>query len=662
MNLQDNINIIKGVGPSREKELNSLGVFTVEDLLYFFPKSYKSRETVKKIDDLQVGDIIAIVGVVVGKNTFTRGTRTITKIVIKDDTEKIEAIFFNQPYLYNSILYDTSYMFSGKVVEVNGELILSNPEYEKEKDVKDDILPLYKFSSQKILRKIMKNLLEEIQLSNLEEHSYIPDFILYDLNINSSRKSFSDIHFPKNIKCLELAQKYFSIEELFVLQLALSALRKNIKKDSPVIIKETNVTDIINLLEFKLTKSQEHVIEEIKNDMQTGKVMYRLLQGDVGSGKTIVAAIAAYIAVKNGYQVAVMVPTSILASQHAESFFQILEPLGIKVELLTSTIKGKNRILDRILVGRTQVIIATHAAISESTIFNNLGLVITDEQHRFGVGQREALEQKGDLPHVLIMSATPIPRSLALILYGDLDISTIEQLPEGRQAIETYTVKTSYRHRIWNFIEDQADKNNQSYIVCPAIDSESITSVYAYVEELSNFYKSKNSLISKKIAIIHGKLKDDEKAYIMNQFKTGEKMILVATTVVEVGINLPTATVMVIEEAHRFGLSQLHQLRGRVGRSSLKSYCVLVSDTNNKLSKARLKAMVDNNDGFSLSSMDLELRGPGDFFGFAQSGFFNLNFSNLDINIIKEFQKYTDNLDFSKYPKLFRKVSNFLKS
>ena len=670
MNLQDSLSSIKGVGPSREKELNGLGIFTVEDLLYFFPKNHKSRATVKKIEDLQPGDVAGVMARVVGKDSRQlHGGRTLTKIVIKDGTDTIDCVFFNQPYLYNALQYNTTYLFSGKVSEQGAEPVMVNPEYEKEQDITDEILPLYRFGSQKTLRKIMKTLLDAITIGQLALPQSLPEQIMADAGglqrFSPSYSAFHAMHFPRDTTEMALARQFFATEELLVLQLALHSLRGQVKRQTPVTISQVATEPFMANLSFALTPPQQQVVSEMQADMQEGRAMYRLLQGDVGSGKTVVAAVAAYVAVNNGYQVAVMVPTGILAMQHHQSFTEMFEPLGIHVELLTSTVKGKGKGLERMALGHTDIIIATHAAISDKTQFHNLGLVITDEQHRFGVMQREALQKKGDTPHVLVMSATPIPRSLALILYGDLDISIIDQLPAGRQPISTYRVKTSYRERLWRFVAQRAMENEQSYVVCPAIESEQLTSVYDYLQAMSAFYAQTHEGFADKIAVIHGKMKDDEKATIMAQFKAGDKMVLIATTVIEVGVNLPTATVMVIEDAHRFGLAQLHQLRGRVGRGHLKSYCILVSDTKNKVSKQRLQAMVDSQDGFVLSQMDLELRGPGEFFGLSQSGFLNLAVANLneDVTIIKKLQAYTDDIynNLDQYPRLASQIERALR-
>lgn len=622
-----------------------LGIFAVQDLLYFFPKSYKYRGAVKSISDLQIEEMASVIATPISAETVFRGKISITKVRVRDETGDIDCIFHNQPYVKNNLPVGVPFIFSGKVIKQG----ISNPEYDKENQGQDSIVPLYKFSGQKIIRKIMKDLLK-----NATPVENLPLFLREQLKLPTAEESFRNIHFPENEAMLSLAQRYFATEELIVLQLALYALRGNIKKSSTVNIIDTDISPIIDNIRFTLTCSQKKVLDEIVEDMRSGQVMYRLLQGDVGSGKTVIAIIAAYISAKNGYQTAIMVPTGILAAQHYESFSQILEPLGISVQLLTGSVKGQKIVHEDIKNGTTQVVVATHAAISDNVVFCNLGLVITDEQHRFGVRQREALAGKGRNPHVIVMSATPIPRTLALILYGDLDISTIDQLPAGRTAISTYHVNTSYRERIWSFLEKEAMAGQQSYIVCPAIESDELTSVTEYMDRLTQYYSKKNSSV--KVAFLHGKMKENEKEEIMQSFKNGSFAVLVATTVVEVGVNLQNATVMVIEDAHRFGLSQLHQLRGRVGRGSAKSYCILISDTTGEEALSRIRAMIDHSDGFHLSQMDLQLRGPGEFFGMAQHGILNFKMASLqrDMDIVKAIQGCVADIyrDIESYPNL----------
>lgn len=650
----DNIIILKNIGPMRAKHFYEIGITTVEDLVYFFPKNYKYMEVTINIKDIKPQTVVCVVGVVSNCTTSFNGKLSITTIKITDITGSITCVFNNRPYLKNFFKPSTPYMIMGKVVIYNNKLIISNPKYEKESDVKDKILPVYKFEkvlqnkgdiesnrklhpSQKVIRQIIRYIIFNI---TIEEKLNIT--LRESLGLLSINTAIKEIHFPTSVKNQEMARQYFATEEILKLQQRLLNLRKSIKNQTSIKVQNICINDILNSLPFKLTESQLNVIKEIINDIKSSNVMYRLLQGDVGSGKTVIAIITSYILVKNGYQVAVMVPTSILATQHYNSFLELLKSFCICVQLLTSSVKNKDEVLDYVKYGKANVVVCTHAAIYESVVFNNLGLVITDEQHRFGVRQRMALQKKGDNPHVLVMSATPIPRSLALTIYGDLDISTINELPHGRQPISTYYVNTSYRKRVWDFIEKEAINGKASYIVCPAIDSNDITSVYDYEKKILNYYKSKNSPITESIAILHGGMSEEEKEIVMNNLNIGKISVLISTTVVEVGVNIKHATIMVIEEAHRFGISQLHQLRGRIGRWSYKSYCILISDTDNCLSLSRLQAMVNNSDGFKLSNLDLKLRGPGDFFGTAQHGIINFKLANLqkDLNIISEVQRF----------------------
>ncbi|MCL1935637.1 MAG: ATP-dependent DNA helicase RecG [Defluviitaleaceae bacterium] len=625
---------IKNVGTKRAKEFLELGIETINDLLHYFPKNYKSREIVKKIEDVSENETVNLLGYVTNISNYYKGKISITSIKIKDNTGSIDAIFFGMPYISRNLSKNTIYLFSGKTSYIGKKLVLSNPEYEKETDSIDEILPIYKFHSQKIIRKIVKTALNEIEQINFQKS--LPKILKKNIELIDIKTAFKNIHFPKNLEILELARRYFATEEILKLQISLYELRKKIKKPSNINIKNYDISKL--KIPFSLTNSQKNVLREIIKDISSKSVMYRLLQGDVGSGKTIISIILSYIFANSDYQVAVMVPTSILANQHFQSFFELLSPLGIEIAILTGNTKNKKELLEKIRTSQIKIVIGTHALFSENVKFENLGLVITDEQHRFGVSQREALEKKGNNPHVLVMSATPIPRSLALVIYGDMDISIIDEVPKNRQKISTYAVTSSYRYRLWNFIKKEIEQGHKVYIVCPIIDkSENMESVLDYKENIVKYYKKQKEDISDKIDIIHGKMNEDEKEKIMNSFIYGDLSILISTTVIEVGINSPKATLIIIEDAHRFGISQLHQLRGRVGRSSLKSYCVLVSDVQNKESKERIRAMTKNSDGFELSKIDLKIRGPGDFFGDKQHGFLNFKMFDLqkDMDIIK---------------------------
>lgn len=505
------------------------------------------------------------------------------------------------------------------------------------------IIPIYPLTfslTQNTLRKIIENGIQDVkQQGGLQET--LPEYILEKYKLEKINEATNNIHFPKEFDDFKKARKRLVFEELLSTQLALLQLKNNNLTDKKGIRfnSEVHMSDVINTLPFNLTKAQLRVLQEIDENMESEKSMNRLLQGDVGSGKTIVAMISAYKAVKSGYQTAILAPTAILAVQHLNNFQKILDKFDIKCELLISGItkKKKEDILERLKNGEIDILIGTHAMLEENVEFKNLGLVVTDEQHRFGVKQRTKIAEKGQNPDVLVMSATPIPRTLALILYGDLDISIIDELPPNRKTIETFAVTKRMEERVNNFIKKQVDEGRQAYIVCPLVeDSEEEDNDLKSVITLYETCK-KETFSEYRVEYIHGKMKQKEKDDIMNRFKNGEIDILISTTVIEVGVDVPNASIMVIEDAQRFGLAQLHQLRGRVGRGEYKSYCVLKYKGNGQNTKERMKVMCETNDGFVISQKDLELRGSGDFFGTAQHGIPEFKISNLftDMDILK---------------------------
>lgn len=667
IDLEKDVKFIKGVGPNRCALLNKLGIFTLKDLITYYPRTYEDRSKPKFICECEDGEEVLIEAIACSRisNVRLKG-KTMQRLIIRDETGSATITWFNQTYLKDKFNIGEKYKFFGKVTKKAGKIMFTSPIFENLEKSQNTgrIVPIYPLTygiSQNNLRKIMESGIAEVYGNLLET---LPEYIKEQYNLEEINEATKHIHFPEEFRDFNIARNRLVFEELLSVQLALLQLKNNNINEQKGIQFDKNVliSDVINTLPFKLTKAQLRVLEEIESDMESKKSMNRLLQGDVGSGKTVVAMCSAYKAVKSGYQAAIMAPTAILATQHLENFKNILDKLNIRCELLISGItkKQKQSILDRLENGEIDILIGTHAIIEENVVFKNLGLVVTDEQHRFGVKQRTKIAEKGENPDVLVMTATPIPRTLALILYGDLDISIIDELPPNRKKIETFAVNKAMTERVNIFMKKQIQEGRQAYIVCPLVEENEEMDLKS-VQELYKMY-SEEVFPEYKVEFIHGKMKPKEKDEIMEKFKSKEIDILISTTVIEVGVDVPNANIMVIENAERFGLAQLHQLRGRVGRGEYKSYCILKTDGKGENTRKRMKVMCETNDGFIISEKDLELRGSGDFFGTMQHGLPEFKIANLfeDVDILAKVQQVSTNILLDD-PKLEQEKNILLK-
>ncbi|MCQ4921832.1 ATP-dependent DNA helicase RecG [Tissierella carlieri] len=666
-----NIQYLKGVGPKRASRLRKLNINTVEDLMYFIPRDYDDRSKFKTLRECMIGEKVSLEVEIIGKANILRPRRnlSIIKIPVKDSSHNAYLVWFNQEYLKDKFIVGEKIIVNGKINKVGMEIQIMSPVFEKSGTMNKvgRITPIYSLTEGLTNNEIMKIIDYSIKEYINQIREFLPQEIIDKYDLMDIKDAIINVHFPMNSVLLEKARKRLSFQELLTLQMGLFIIKnRNFTNNKGIRFNKTvEINDFIQKLPFELTNSQIKVFKEIEADMENDIQMNRLVQGDVGSGKTIIAVLAMFKAISSGYQAVMMAPTEILASQHFESIKKFFLGYNIRTELLVGSIppKAKEEILLDLKEGRIDVLIGTHAVIQENVEFNRLGLAITDEQHRFGVKQRAILSHKGNNPDVIVMTATPIPRTLALILYGDLDVSIIDELPPGRKEIETYAVGPEMIERINNFIRKQILESRQAYIVCPLIEESETLTVNA-AEELYKDFKD-NIFKEFKVGLLHGKMKPKEKDLVMEEFKNHKIDILVSTTVIEVGVNVPNSNIMVIYNAERFGLAQLHQLRGRVGRGEHQSYCILINESNNQISRERMRVLQNSTDGFKISEKDLELRGPGEFFGTRQHGLPELKVANLftDMDILKVAQKEAinivnqdPNLELEKYRELKKKI------
>ena len=643
VDLKQSVQYVKGVGPNKVALLNKLGIYTLDDLITFFPRTYEDRSKPKPIAELQDKEeaLIEVIATSAMNELRIGKNRSILKLAVRDESGSALITWFNQNYLKGKFKVGEKYKFYGKANIKYGRIEITNPVFDMGENTKNTgkIVPIYP-STYSLKQGTIRNVIENgLKIVNGKLDETMPEYLLKEYHLLELNAAMNKIHFPADFEEYKKARYRLVFEELLSMQLALSGLKNKYdnENDGITFSKKIHMSDVINNLPFKLTKAQLKVLEEIDGDMEKSKPMNRLLQGDVGSGKTVVSIIAAYKAAKCGYQVAIMAPTAILAEQHMQEFTKLLEPFGIKCELLLGGTKPKKRreILEGLEDGSINVLIGTHALLVEDVIFKNLGLVVTDEQHRFGVRQRATIASKGSNPDVLVMTATPIPRTLALILYGDLDISIIDELPPNRKKVETFAVTKNMEDRVNNFIRKNIDEGRQVYVVCPLVEESEEVDAKSVVE-LGEKYKTE-VFREYRVEYLHGKMKQREKDEIMQRFKNGEIDILISTTVIEVGVNVPNASLMVIENAEHFGLAQLHQLRGRVGRGEYQSYCILKYEGKSQETRERMKIMQETNNGFIIAEKDLELRGSGEFFGTRQHGIPEFKIANLfeDMEILK---------------------------
>ncbi len=645
-NMSDtDIRYIKGIGQQRAGLLNKLGIFFLRDLISYFPRDYEDRTKISSISELVPGTMACVHAMIAQPCTLShiRAGMDIVKARAVDEKGSLELVFFNQKYVKDALIQGKSYVFYGRV---SGSLLrpeMLNPVFEHapaDGNVVGRIVPVYRLCaglSQNVLSRILRQAL----LLCLEE---LPDALSPQLRakytLADARFAYENIHFPDSFENLGRARRRLIFEELLLLSLGLMRLKTRSAGTEGLRLRPVGLDEFYRALSFALTNAQQRAINDVVGDMTSGRPMNRLLQGDVGSGKTAVAAASAYFVAKNGYQTALMAPTGILAEQHFASLGPLFSSLGLRTALLTGDTKDKSAVKTALTQGEIDVVIGTHALLTDDVVFKNLGLAITDEQHRFGVRQRAALAQKSAGAHILVMSATPIPRTLALILYGDLYVSVMDDMPPGRQKVDTFVVDEAMRGRIEAFVRRLVGQGRQAYIVCPLVEEDETDDGRKAVESFAK-HLQQEVYPALRVGFVHGRMKAADKDAAMRRFAGGQIDILVSTTVIEVGVDVPNAALMVVENAERYGLSQLHQLRGRVGRGEHKSYCVLFSQSEGDTSRQRLSTMARTNDGFEIAEEDLRLRGPGDFFGSRQHGLPQLRIADLsyDVEVLRQAQQ-----------------------
>ncbi len=636
--LFDSVRYLKGVGEARAKQLQNLGIETLYDLIAYFPRAYEDRSRMVRIAELEVDTPACFEAMVVShpRLSHIRKGLDLVKVRVADETATLNLVFFNQSYMSDNLVYGQSYIFYGAI---SGDYLgyqMTNPVVEKPDEpgvATRRIMPVYSLTAGISNKLISRSVTQALEACRGSIPEVLPASERARYGLCGAQEAYDAIHNPPDYETLEIARRRLIFEEFFIFSIGLAILRRRNTEVVRTPMHDLSLKEFYEALPFELTGAQKRAVDEIRADVARPAPMARLIQGDVGSGKTMVAAAAVYLAARNGLQSAMMAPTEILAEQHYASLSAMFEPLGIRVVLLTGSMKAARRreAMEALALGQAQLAVGTHALLTDTTRFQSLGLVIVDEQHRFGVAQRAQLAQKGVHPNLLVMSATPIPRTLALIVYGDLDVSIIDELPPGRQSVDTYLVTEAMRERINAFIRKQVHAGHQCYIICPAVEEsqlESLKSAQVWAQTLQ-----KTVFPDLRIALLHGKMSGAEKEKVMGAFARGESDVLVATTVVEVGMDVPNATLIVIENADRFGLSQLHQLRGRVGRGQDKSYCVLFSSNRSPETQARLKALCGTNDGFKIAEEDLAMRGPGDLFGSRQHGLPAFKVGNLAVDL-----------------------------